>query len=61
MLTKWDVNNSFFTAFIFWKIVSLLNYINCDWHVVVYWNIQNSHPFKDKVSKYMGTPKLFEG
>ena len=36
VLTKRDVNNSFFIALIFWKLISLVTYINCDWYVVVY-------------------------
>ena len=58
--TKRDVNYSFFIAFIFWKLVSLLTYICYDWCVFVYQNIQNSNPFKNKLSKHMRTPNLFE-
>ena len=35
-LTKRDINSSFFIAFIIWKHVSLLTYINYDWYVIVY-------------------------
>ena len=59
-LTKRNVNSSFFTAFIFWKLSSVLTFINYDWYVMVYWNIQNSNPFKNKVSKHMRTLELFK-
>ena len=59
-LTKRDVNNSFFIAFVIWKLVSLLTYINYDWYAVVYQNIQNSNPLKNKVSKHMRTNELLK-
>ena len=34
-LTKTDVNNIFFIAFIFKKLLSLLTYANYDWYVVI--------------------------
>ena len=34
-LTKSDDNNSFFIAFIFWKILSLVTYVDYNWYVVV--------------------------